>query len=353
MTNVVMGTPLYPTVDVIRTSRASSGPPRPSLERRNTMTQVLQERGWPAGLTKLMASSIEQFPVRFIVVDNSGSMQSMDGSRLVRAPNGELRSIKATRWAELGDVVTELGEAVSALHAPTHFHLLNPSPEGQYFSIAESGEEVVHGLGMHADLGMLKRAMGTSPTGTTPLTESVLAVTQQIAPAAETLRAYGQKVVVVLATDGLPNDPRSFLQALQELQRLPVWLVVRLCTDEDAVVDYWSDLDTQLEAPLETLDDVAGESKEVFAKNPWLTCALVPVSMLCVDAWVCVAQSASAAHAAGACVCIYLPVCDCWARAPRASQTRQRCILQGPWGCKTSSLTCSTRRRSCHRRPSS
>lgn len=211
--------------------------------------------------------------MRFVIVDNSGSMNRMDGTRLVRLPNGDVKSIKATRWAELGDVVNELGEAVSHLGAETHFHLLNPTSAGQYFVVADAEDGCIGRVGGPATLGTLKNVMQTSPTGSTPLTEAVRLVISLIAPAAEKLRAHGQQAVVVLATDGLPNDPQSFLHALQELQRLPAWLVVRLCTDEEPVVEYWSDLDAQLEAPLETLDDVSGEAAEVQKVNPWLTYA--------------------------------------------------------------------------------
>jgi hypothetical protein len=84
------------------------------------------------------------------------------------------------------------------------------------------------------------------------------------------LRAAGQKACVIIATDGESSDG-DIAQAMAPLKDLPVWVVVRLCTDDENVGNYWARVDEQLEVSIDVLDDLRGEAGEVHEKNPWLT----------------------------------------------------------------------------------
>lgn len=48
-------------------------------------------------------------------------------------------------------------------------------------------------------------------------------------------------------------------------------IVLRLCTDDDGVVDFYGDVDKQVELSLEVIDDQAAEAKELAkVGNDWL-----------------------------------------------------------------------------------
>jgi hypothetical protein len=55
----------------------------------------------------------------------------------------------------------------------------------------------------------------------------------------------------------------SYVAAMRPLEKLPVWIVIRLCTDEDKMVDYWNNIDSVIELNMDVIDDPLGEAKEI------------------------------------------------------------------------------------------
>jgi hypothetical protein len=108
------------------------------------------------------------------------------------------------------------------------------------------------------------------PGGGTPLCHHVNEVAKLIAPLAPVFRASCKKAALVIFTDGEASDG-DIAQALKPLFDLPVWVVIRLCTEETGIVNYWSNVDKQLELNMDVLDDPIGESKEIMKHNDWLT----------------------------------------------------------------------------------
>ena len=244
---------------------------------------ALKDQGYTDGLIRSIARSNMDFPLRIWIVDNSGSMASGDGHRLVSTGNSnDVRFVNCSRWSEIRETVEYHAQIAALLEAPTVFRLLNDPGRmagPQQFSIGERGPDFIS-----EDLSIALNTMQmVGPSGVTPLTDHVREIRSNILAMKEQLLDMGQKVVIVLATDGLPSDNHGksnrqtrneFKDALQSLQGLPVWVVVRLCTDEDSVVEFYNNLDAELELSLEVLDDFTGEAEEVYEHNKWLNYSL-------------------------------------------------------------------------------
>ena len=112
--------------------------------------------------------------------------------------------------------------------------------------------------------------MDDSPAGQTPLCEHIEDVVNAISSIESDLRAGGQRAIVVIATDGEASDG-NVTAALKPLEKLPVILILRLCTNDEKLVKYWNDVDKQLEVEVDVLDDICGDGLEVMKVNPWLT----------------------------------------------------------------------------------
>lgn len=247
--------------------------------------EQLVAQGYTRGHATSLAQTIKSFPLRIWVVDNSGSMQKTDGHRFVQTKRTQdIKVVNCSRWNEIKDCIEYHAQMAAALEAPTTFRMLNDpacGPNTQQFGIAENSLDP--GV-LHEEVDRAITIMKTAqPGGVTPLVQHVEEIAQSVRELEPQLRADGCRVVIILATDGLPTDERGyggaaiqgkFLEALRGLEGLPVWVVIRLCTDEDSVVDYYNDLDGQLELSLEVLDDFLEEAKEVDVHNPWMNYGL-------------------------------------------------------------------------------
>mmetsp|Transcript_11245 Transcript_11245/g.35673 ORF Transcript_11245/g.35673 Transcript_11245/m.35673 type:complete len:361 (-) Transcript_11245:210-1292(-) len=220
---------------------------------------------FPDGLCEQFRASCAGFARRIWIIDNSGSMGRTDGKRLV-TKNGATRTVKSSRWDELGDSLRFHAAIAANLGAPTEFRLLNPPPGCR--------QVVELGLGYRdEELAAAEAVISSSPLGRTPLCASVREVIANIRVIEPELRSTGQRALVVIASDGEPSDGDVEV-ALRPLKDLPVNVVVRLCTDEDTVVDFWSTVDADLEFPLDVLDDLASEAREVVNHNPYIAYGL-------------------------------------------------------------------------------
>lgn len=255
----------------------------PANEINQDQIRSLKSQGFTEGLARSLSDNNTNFPLRIWVVDNSGSMQTNDGHKMVStSTKNNIKLVNCTRWNEIRECVSYHVQMSALLEAPTSFRLLNhpgASVGTQQFDIAQMDREAISSDVQRA-MDIMTKAR---PHGTTPLTQHVEDIYETVRAMTPSLVSEGKRVVIVLATDGLPSNTHGetsqmeknmFSNALKKLEGLPVWVVIRLCTDDDDVVDYYNNLDEQLELSMEVLDDFVGEAKEVYHVNPWLNYAL-------------------------------------------------------------------------------
>jgi len=271
-----------PTNDYYKNDTTHPTPlPVPSEHLNEFQIKQLESQGFAKGLIQAIHQTTQTYAMRYWVVDNSGSMAATDGHRLLSSADpSKVKLVTCTRWKEIQETIEYHSQMAALLQSPTTFRLLNnPGSGPQVFSIGDKGPDSIP-----SDLNIARNTMmNATPAGVTPLSQHIYHIYEQVAGQAPQLMAEGRKVAVILATDGLPTNDRGiagnaennkFVDALRSLEGLPIWVVIRLCTDDERIVDFYNNLDNQLELSLEVLDDFTGEAEEVYEHNPWLNYSL-------------------------------------------------------------------------------
>jgi len=228
--------------------------------------------------------------LRVYVLDNSGSTQAFDGKYLdPEANGGSMRMVPCTRWEEIRRMAMQQAEMNARVGTPCQFVLLNP-PAPRGFAAFREGVDIATvdaapGSPQVAEqLQALQNMLrNTRPEGATPLGQRLQEVHHRLLHGFMQQSAQGLRCVVIIATDGLPTcigsgipsdeARREVVTMLRRLTaQLRAFVVVRLTTDEDSVIEYYNRIDEEVELPLEVLDDFTAEAAELRDQgNGWLT----------------------------------------------------------------------------------
>lgn len=175
-----------------------------------------------------------------------------------------------SRWSELAECLAFHADLAHNASAPTEFRLLNHGPPVRVgFTSTKEGKRKSMKSAQN-QLEKFKAQLKAPPFGQTPLCRHITEVVAQIQSVADELRQNGQLACLVIASDGEATDGK-LAKVMKALKDLPVWVVVRLCTNDPVIIKYWNDIDHELELNMDVLDDFHNEGIEVKNLNPWLT----------------------------------------------------------------------------------
>lgn len=181
---------------------------------------------WPPAMQEVFLQNLSKTPLRFFICDDSGSMATADGHRIVES-NGKYQMTNCTRWAELGEAMKFHVGLAQVGCIPTEFRMLNCSAPVR---IGFNPDEPL------ATSQNLLALFDNYPGGGTPLCRHIREIASQISSYAPVLLSRGQRACVIIATDGESSDG-DIAEALRPLKDLPCWVVVRLCTNEERIAE--------------------------------------------------------------------------------------------------------------------
>ncbi len=212
---------------------------------------------------------------KFIIHDNSGSMKyNHDASILIFNPD-ETIDCKSYqyRYLEANQRTTLIVEQTILDDEEITIYLLNPVSNSNSY-IEDIDYVTINKKNYKSKQKIFEKLLSEHNIyGRTPLHE----ITHQITKDIEQNRIPFMKYTIIYITDGEPNEPSLFEYNLKKLIRtVPCNLIFNLITDEDSIVEYYNDLDINLNKGnkeltpcVDTLDDWVSEAKETQI-NSWI-----------------------------------------------------------------------------------
>ena len=199
---------------------------------------MLVNKGFSRGLAQFFVEETKKFTKYYYLLDTSGSMSSNDGKQFI---DGHIT--RCSRFAEMSALGTGIYELFSQCGIPAKFINFN----GLSTDTSINYEQVPF------------NKIVETPSGGTPLKSILTGLYNEIA------HIPGNKKLV-LVTDGESTDG-DITEIIKQIQHYNTSITIRLCTDQRVIVDYWNNIDKDLEIRLDIIDSYPDEIEEVNVYN--------------------------------------------------------------------------------------
>lgn len=208
--------------------------------------KCLNKHDWPETLQVLFLEKLKITPIRYIIIDDSGSMGVEDGEIF---SFNTMKTIIVPRYQELKNSLLFFQDVINSGNIKTVIKPLNKN----YFN-GDGINNLDHII---------------TPCGGTPLLTSINGVINEISKINHILIQNNMVVSVIIATDGEASDGsiEEMKASISKLMKLKVHVVIRLCTNEEKIIKYWNSIDDNIEESLDILDGYYSEAKEVYKNN--------------------------------------------------------------------------------------
>ena len=231
---------------------------------RASIQEFLPTLRLPSGILSSVLECTNSCNSTLWLLDSSSSMKVCDGR--VVCSDGMTSIDEVSRWHELRDCIAFHSYMASKCWIRSHFWLLNDddrSTTRKFHLCCGSPNDVAN------EISCLNAALKQSKLSNDqcPLTDQLHELVKKISNVAHTLVSNGETVTVVICTQGVPTNEeggtsrdiqRSFWSAMKKLSKLPVKIVVRLCTGDESFCDVYNMMDARVKN-MDVLDDYWGE----------------------------------------------------------------------------------------------
>ena len=112
--------------------------------------------------------------------------------------------------------------------------------------------------------------LSSEPSGQTPICAQLNKIVRKVKKMEGRLRKSNRNALIFVMTDGTSSDG-DVANALRPLVGFPVQIIIKIFTDEKEIIDYWHEVNSNLNLDITILKNVKDVAGACARKNSWLT----------------------------------------------------------------------------------